>query len=99
MRLVCLLLGALLLGTCPGSGAQEPARKETPPSAATKASKAKAKALGYKSFTAGNFTFERDEYFAHIYYPGGRHIIPIDAYLRSLDGAVPEPELAVAGER
>jgi hypothetical protein len=50
----------------------------------TKASKAKAKALGYKSFTAGNFKFERDEYFANIHYPGGRHIIPIDAYLRSL---------------
>jgi hypothetical protein len=55
-----------------------------PRAAATKASKAKAKALGYKSFTAGNFMFERDEYFAHIHYPGGRHIIPIDAYLRSL---------------
>ena len=50
----------------------------------TKASKAKAKALGYKSFTAGNFKFERDEYFANIHSPAGRHIIPIDAYLRSL---------------
>jgi hypothetical protein len=48
------------------------------------ASKSKSKALGYKSFTAGSFKFERDEYFAHIHYPGGRHIIAIDAYLRSL---------------
>ena len=45
----------------------------------------KAKALGYKSFTAGNFKFERDEYFANIHYPGGRHIIPIDAYLLFAD--------------
>jgi hypothetical protein len=42
------------------------------------------RALGYQTFTAGQFKFERDEYFAHIYYPGGRHIIPIDAFLRSL---------------
>ena len=34
MRPACLLLGALLLGTCPGSGAQESARKEQPVSAA-----------------------------------------------------------------
>jgi hypothetical protein len=40
--------------------------------------------LGYHSFTAGQFRFERDEYFAHIHYPGGRHIMPIDAYLRAL---------------
>jgi hypothetical protein len=40
--------------------------------------------LGYQEFQAGQFTFSRDEYFAHISYPGGRHIIPIDAYLRSL---------------
>ncbi len=40
--------------------------------------------LGYQTFQAGQFKFERDEYFAHIHYPGGRHLIPIDAYLRSL---------------
>ncbi len=34
MRAACLLMGALLLGTCPGSGAQEAARKEQPVSAA-----------------------------------------------------------------
>jgi len=42
------------------------------------------RSLGYRKFSAGQFTFERDEYFAHILYPGGRHLIPIDAYLRSL---------------
>src|SRR5213080_2267635 len=40
--------------------------------------------LGYKTFTMGKFRFERDEYFAHIYYPKGLHIIPIDNFLRSL---------------
>jgi hypothetical protein len=42
------------------------------------------KGLGYKAHTIGGFRFERDEYFAHIFYPGGRHIMPIDAFLRSL---------------
>jgi Hydroquinone 1,2-dioxygenase large subunit N-terminal len=42
------------------------------------------KDLGYKTFSIGKFRFERDEYFAHIFYPGGRHIMPIDAFLRAL---------------
>lgn len=42
------------------------------------------KDLGYKTFSAGKFRFERDEYFANIYFPGGRHVMPIDAFLRSL---------------
>jgi hypothetical protein len=42
------------------------------------------KGLGYKTHTIGGFRFERDEYFAHIFYPGGRHIMPIDAFLRAL---------------
>ena len=42
------------------------------------------KGLGYKTHSIGGFRFERDEYFAHIFYPGGRHIIPIDAFLRAL---------------
>ena len=42
------------------------------------------KGLGYKTHSIGGFRFERDEYFAHIFYPGGRHIIPVDAFLRSL---------------
>src|SRR5215470_2567772 len=40
--------------------------------------------LGYKPFTIGKFRFERDEYFAHIFYPMGRHLMPIDAFLRAL---------------
>ena len=40
--------------------------------------------LGYKAFALGKFRFERDEYFAHIYYPLGRHLMPIDAFLRAL---------------
>lgn len=39
---------------------------------------------GYQSFRIGQFTFERDEYFAHILYPGNRHIMPIEAFLRAL---------------
>ncbi len=42
------------------------------------------KDLGYKTHSIGAFRFERDEYFAHIFYPGGRHLIPIDAFLRAL---------------
>src|SRR6185312_2588301 len=40
--------------------------------------------LGYKTFSVGKFTFERDEYFAHIHYPGNQHIMQIDAFLRAL---------------
>ena len=40
--------------------------------------------LGYQGFGVGKFRFERDEYFAHIYYPMGRHVMPIDAFLRAL---------------
>src|SRR5687768_4094720 len=42
------------------------------------------KGLGYKTHSIGGFTFARDEYFAHIFYPGGRHMMPIDAFLRAL---------------
>ena len=40
--------------------------------------------LGYQGFAIGGFGFRRDEYFAHVAYPGGRHIIPIDEFLRAL---------------
>src|SRR6187397_3186727 len=43
-----------------------------------------AKNLGYQSFSIGRFTFQRDEYFCHVVYPGGRHLMPIDAFLRAL---------------
>lgn len=45
---------------------------------------ATANRLGYKDFAIGKFTFRRDEYFAHIGYPGGRHIMRIDDFLRAL---------------
>ena len=51
---------------------------------ATPAPPTAANALGYKSFAIGKFKFERDEYFAHIFCPGNRHIMQIDAFLRAL---------------
>ena len=39
---------------------------------------------GYQEFQIGQFRFTRDEYFAHIMYPGNRHIMQIDAFLRAL---------------
>jgi hypothetical protein len=44
---------------------------------------AAAKDLGYREFTAGQFRFTRDEYFAHVHYPGGRHVLPVEAFLRA----------------
>jgi hypothetical protein len=41
-------------------------------------------ALGYRDFQAGRFAFSRDEYFAHIHYPDGRHVMPVEAFLRAL---------------
>lgn len=39
---------------------------------------------GYQSFKAGSFEFRRDEYFAHIVWPKGRHVLAIDVFLRAL---------------
>lgn len=39
---------------------------------------------GYRSFRAGTFTFVRDAYFARLSWPGGSHLMPIDAFLRAL---------------
>jgi Hydroquinone 1,2-dioxygenase large subunit N-terminal len=39
---------------------------------------------GYEAFEAGSFTFQRDEYFARISWPGGSHVMPIDYFLRAL---------------
>ena len=39
---------------------------------------------GYRRFDAGDFSFRRDAYFVHIEWPGGRHQMPIDAFLRAL---------------
>ena len=39
---------------------------------------------GYSSFRLGSFEFRRDEYFAHIEWPKGSHIIEIDRFLRAM---------------
>ena len=41
-------------------------------------------AEGYQSFTLGSFGFRRDEYFAHITWPTGRHMMSVDQFLRAL---------------
>jgi hypothetical protein len=40
--------------------------------------------FGYHSFALGGFHFERDEYFAHINWPGGSHTMSVEAFLRAL---------------
>src|SRR5581483_10110944 len=40
--------------------------------------------FGYRSFNLGGFRFERDEYFAHVTWPGGSHAMPVDGFLRAL---------------
>lgn len=39
---------------------------------------------GYRSFKLGEFTFKRDEYFAHVSWPGGTHTLSVDTFLRAL---------------
>jgi hypothetical protein len=39
---------------------------------------------GYDSFRLGGFEFSRDEYFAHVRWPKGTHIIEIDRFLRAM---------------
>jgi hypothetical protein len=39
---------------------------------------------GYRSFDLGEFHFERDEYFAHLRWPTGTHVLSVDAFLRAL---------------
>jgi Hydroquinone 1,2-dioxygenase large subunit N-terminal len=41
-------------------------------------------ANGYRSYALGEFTFDRDEYFAHITWPTGSHVLSIDAFLRAV---------------
>ena len=40
--------------------------------------------FGYRQFTLGGFTFRRDEYFAHVSWPTGSHVVSIDGFLRAL---------------
>jgi len=39
---------------------------------------------GYRGFRLGEFTFTRDEYFAHIGWPTGSHVMSIDDFLRAM---------------
>src|SRR5262249_10324328 len=41
-------------------------------------------AHGYRSFTLGSFAFSRDEYFVHVAWPKGHHMLSVDAFLRAL---------------
>jgi hypothetical protein len=39
---------------------------------------------GYHGFSLGEFRFERDEFFAHITWPTGSHVMSVDSFLRAL---------------
>ena len=52
--------------------------------AATKKTDYAANDFGYRTFALGGFKFERDEYFAHIAWPGGTHSMPVDLFLRAM---------------
>ena len=39
---------------------------------------------GYATFRLGGFSFSRDEHFAHIEWPTGRHIMSVEAFLKAL---------------
>src|SRR5213593_252902 len=39
---------------------------------------------GYRSFSLGEFTFRRDEYFVYVKWPTGRHVLSADGFLRAL---------------
>jgi hypothetical protein len=45
---------------------------------------AKVNEHGYRVFALGGFTFWRDGYFAHVEWPGGSHIMPVDKFLKAL---------------
>jgi hypothetical protein len=40
--------------------------------------------FGYLSFAIGDFEFSRDEFFAYVRWPAGKHTISADAFLRAL---------------
>jgi hypothetical protein len=40
-------------------------------------------AHGYRTYSLGEFTFSRDEYFAHVTWPTGSHVMSIDGFLRA----------------
>lgn len=39
---------------------------------------------GYREFDLGSFHFRRDEFFAHISWPTGQHVMSVDDFLRAL---------------
>ena len=39
---------------------------------------------GYQTFTLGKFTFSRDQYFVHVRWPNGTHMLAADAFLRAI---------------
>jgi len=39
---------------------------------------------GYRSFRIGQFSFQRDQYFVHINWQAGEHIMTADAFLQAL---------------
>jgi hypothetical protein len=41
-------------------------------------------AHGYRTFSLGELTFRRDEYFVHVTWPTGTHVMSADSFLRSL---------------
>jgi hypothetical protein len=41
-------------------------------------------AHGYKDFALGKFSFGRDEYFVHVRWPNGTHMLAADAFLRAI---------------
>jgi hypothetical protein len=41
-------------------------------------------AHGYRSFSLGELTFSRDEYFAYVKWPTGSHVMSVEAFLRAL---------------
>jgi Hydroquinone 1,2-dioxygenase large subunit N-terminal len=52
--------------------------------AATRSEASEPNEFGYRSFTLGQFQFSRDEYFAYVNWPTGRHVMSVDAFLRAL---------------
>jgi hypothetical protein len=39
---------------------------------------------GYREFTLGGFHFSRDEFFVHVTWPTGKHMLSVDVFLRAL---------------
>ena len=53
--------------------------------------------LGYRKYTFGSFTFERDAYFVHVRWPKGMHTIEVDRFLRAADPRVQQVTVSLSG--